>query len=114
MAKRAKVEPTYLRDGASMTIGLHDIVKAVQFIENHGLSAKFMRAAKKKKAFATIESAAVNFVKDFFVANALHEEPIGRHIVKPRDDRRDLEMVRGAPRRMETAAARDRFDCDFG
>jgi hypothetical protein len=98
MAKQAKVEPTYMRGKRPLKIALHDIVRVVKMLDEHKHTEKFQKAAKSKKAFATLDADAVNFVKDYVAKNNLHEHPVGKHVVNARG----LKVAAG------------RFDCDFG
>ena len=75
------VTPTYLKDGQTYTMGLHNVVRAFNVIEKHGHMAKFVRAAKKSGAAGTFDAKTVNFVKDFMVKQKMHNDPIGKHIV---------------------------------
>jgi hypothetical protein len=114
MAKKAaaaKVKPTYMTGKKPMKIGLHDVIRALKVIDDHGHMAKFTRAAKKKKAMMLVEPATVNFVKDFIVKNDMHAHPLGKHIVNPRA----VPMATAARKRSAAPAgpAKDRFECDF-
>lgn len=95
-AQAAKISPTYLAEGKSFAMGLHDVVRVLKVIEKHGALDRFSRAAKRNKAFVSIDAATVNFVKDFFVKSGMHANPVGKHIVN-------------------AAIARDPFrPCEFG
>jgi len=78
------IEPTYLAAGGSIRIGLHDVVRAIKMIEKGGQLAKFVSAAKRQQAEATLGAETVNFVKDFVVKYRLHGNAIGKHIVNGR------------------------------
>jgi hypothetical protein len=109
-AKKARVIPTYMTGKKPMKIGLHDVIRALKVIDDHGHMAKFTRAAKKEKAMMLVEPATVNFVKDFIVENDMHAHPVGKHIVNPRA------VPTGAARGRVAAAAgpaKDPFECDF-
>jgi len=75
------VTPTYLKDGQTYTMGLHNVVRALNVIAKHGHMAKFVRAAKKQQVAGTFDAKTVNFVKDFMVKHKMHNDPIGKHIV---------------------------------
>ena len=115
MAKKAgiaKVKPTYMTGKKPMRIGLHDVIRALKVIDEHGHMAKFTRAAKKKKAMILVEPATVNFVKDFMVRNDMHAHPVGKIIVNPRT----IPMAAAARGRAGVAAAapaKDPCECDF-
>jgi hypothetical protein len=98
MPKRAKVEPTYMKGKRPLKIALHDIVRIVKMIDDHGQTDEFQKAAKSKKAFVSVDAETVNFVKDYIVKHNLHGHPMGQHIVNARGLR----------------TAGDRFNCDFG
>ena len=98
MPKKAVVAPTYMKGKQPLRIALHDIVKVVKMIDEHKHTEKFLKAAKREKAFVNVDAETVNFVKDYMVKNNLHEHPVGKHIVNARAKR----------------AADDPFDCDFG
>jgi hypothetical protein len=85
MAKQTKVKPTYLKGKKPITIGLHDVMRVMMMINDHGHTDKFQKAAKKKKAFMSVDPGTVNFVKDFVAQNKMHDHPIGKHIVKTQD-----------------------------
>ena len=108
--KKAKVQPTYMTGKKPMKIGLHDVIRALKVIDDHGHMDKFTRAAKKQKAMMLVEPATVNFVKDFIVKNDMHAHPVGEHIVNPRA----VPMARAARARVAAPAARSKdFECDF-
>jgi hypothetical protein len=108
MAKQAKVKPTYLKGKKPITIGLHDVMKLMRVIDKHGHADKFEKAAKRKKAFMSVHPDTVNFVKDFVVKSGMHDHPIGRHVVKARDNQ-------GAPALAKKmgAVAKAQKDCEF-
>ncbi|MEH2589275.1 hypothetical protein [Bradyrhizobium sp. AZCC 1721] len=111
-AKKAKVKPTYMKGKKPMKIGLHDVIRALKVIDDHGHMDKFTKAAKKKKAMMLIEPATVNFVKDFIVKNDMHAHPVGKHIANPRVAPRAAVAARklaAAP----VVQAKDPFECDF-
>src|SRR4051812_42917467 len=108
MAKKAKVKPTYMKGSKPMKIGLHDIVRAVQVIADGGKTLAFVAAAKETKAFVSVDADTVNFVKDFFAKNDLHEHPIGKHIVNAQPAAGAKAMAPAAP-----PPTKD-FDCNFG
>jgi hypothetical protein len=103
-ARAPAITPTYLPEGRTYTMGLHDVVRALKVIEKHGQMAKFVKAAKEKQAAATFDAKTVNFVKDFLVKHKMHTDPIGNHIVNAEQAR----PVRVAARRS------GRFNCNFG
>lgn len=103
--KAATVTPTYLEDGQTYTLGLHDIVRALKVIEKHGHMAKFVKAAKQEQVAGTFDARTVNFVKDFMVKQKMHNDPVGKHIVNAQE----AGVARGA-----TRGGGDRFDCNFG
>ena len=98
------VTPTYLPEGQSYTLGLHDIVRALKVVEKHGHMAKFVKAAKEQQATGTFDARAVNFVKDFMVKFKMHTDPIGKHIVNAQPAQPTRGVTRGG----------DRFGCNFG
>jgi hypothetical protein len=98
------VTPTYLQEGQTYTLGLHDVVRALKVIEKHGHMAKFVKAAKEQQATGTFDAKTVNFVKDFMVNQKMHTDPIGKHIVNAQG----REPTRGGTR------GGDRFSCKFG
>jgi hypothetical protein len=108
---KTKVEPTYMTGTKPMKIGLHDVIRALKVIDDHGHMAKFTRAAKKQKAMMLVDPATVNFVKDFMVKHDMHRHPVGKIIVSPRA----TPTAKAARARALTAAApaKDRFECDF-
>lgn len=97
------VTPTYLNEGQTYTLGLHDVVRALKVIEKYGHMAKFVKAAKEQQATGTFDAKTVNFVKDFMVKQRMHTDPIGKHIVNAQQG----EPTRGATR------GGGRFDCNF-
>lgn len=105
-ASAPSVTPTYLPEGQTYTMGLHDVVRALKVIEKHGHMAKFVRAAKDQQAAGTFDAKTVNFVKDFMVKQKVHTDPIGKHIVNARQAGQEGQ---------EVAAARGtgRFNCNF-
>lgn len=95
--KAAKVTPTYMTGKKPMVIGLHDVVRAMKFIEEQGQLDALVKAAKKHKITMKIDAESVNFVKDFFVTKDLHDTAqIARHIVNAKGD-----------------AGSDEFECKF-
>jgi hypothetical protein len=107
MAKKPKVKPTYLTGNKSLNVALHDVMTALQMIEEHGYTEKFRKAAKKNKALMIVPADTVNFVKDFLVANNMHDDPIGKHIV-------NAQKKKAPPGAEALGAAADSFDCNFG
>lgn len=97
------VTPTYLPDGKSYTMGMHDVVRALKVIEKHGHMPKFVKAAKAQQAAGTFDAKTVNFVKDFIVKHEMHNDPIGKHIVNAR-------QAGAAPM---ASARTGRFNCNF-
>ena len=79
-----KVTPTYLAEGASIRMGLHDVIKAVKMIAKHGHLAKFTSKIKREQAQVSIPADTVNLVKDFVAENGVHKNSIGKHIVNGR------------------------------
>jgi hypothetical protein len=108
--KKTKVTPTYMKGKKPLKIGLHDVIRALKVIDDHGHMSKFVAAAKKKKAVVLVDPQTVNFVKDFVVKNDMHEHPIGTIIVNPR-------MAAAAPAKTAAKAGsgppKDPFECDF-
>ena len=104
-ASAAPVTPTYLPEGESYTMGLHDVVRALKVIEKHGHMAKFVRAAKEQEAAGTFDAKTVNFVKDFMVKHKMHNDPIGKHIVNAKQ---------AGTRALMAAGQTGRFNCNFG
>jgi hypothetical protein len=107
MAKSTKVQPTHMTGTKPLKVALHDVVRAFQVIEEHKLTAKFVKAAKEKGAFVSVGADTVNFVKDFFADNGLHEHPIGKHII-------NAQPKPAAAAAMAAAAPSQDFDCNFG
>jgi hypothetical protein len=107
MAKKTKANPTYMKGEKPMKIGLHDIVRALQVISDGGKTLAFVKAAKEKKAFVSINADTVNFVKDFFVKNDLHEHPVGKHIVNAQPAAAKVAAAVAPPPTKD-------FDCNFG
>jgi hypothetical protein len=99
-ASAPTVTPTYLHEGQTYTMGLHNVVRALNVIEKHGHMAKFVKAAKNQGAGGTFDAKTVNFVKDFMVKHKMHNDPVGKHIVNARQA--------GAP-----AMATGSFNCHF-
>jgi hypothetical protein len=110
-AKKAKVQPTYMTGKKPMKIGLHDVIRALKVIDDHGHMDKFARAAKKQKAMMLVEPATVNFVKDFIVRNDMHEDPVGNIIVNPCAVPTAAAVRGRAPARAPRPARK--FECDF-
>jgi hypothetical protein len=98
------VTPTYLQEGQTYTLGLHDVVRALKVIEKHGHMAKFIKEAKNQQATGTFDAKTVNFVKDFMVKQKMHTDPVGKHIVNAQQDEPTRGVTRGG----------GRFDCNFG
>ena len=96
------VTPTYLREGQTYTMGLHDVVRALGVIEKHGHMPKFVKAAKDQRAAGTFDAKTVNFVKDFMVKHKMHTDPIGKHVVNARQ-----------PGAAPTAAMTGPYNCNF-
>jgi hypothetical protein len=109
MPKKTDVVPTYMKGKQPMRIAVVDIVKIIKMIDDHNQIEKFQNAAKRQKAFVSVDAETVNFVKDYMVKSNLHNDPVGLHIVNARGARATT-----AARTARTTAARDRFDCDFG
>jgi hypothetical protein len=93
LASRAgadEVRPRFLRRGKAFKMGAHDVVRAVKMLEAHGQLDKFVRASKRANLTVLVGADTVNFVKRFVVANEMHADPVGRHIVNamvaPGDD----------------------------
>lgn len=84
--KGETVTPTLMRPGTGMTIGLHDVVRALKMIDKHKHLKKFATAAEASNAIVAIEATSVNFVKEFIVRYKMHNDPIGKHIVNARSD----------------------------
>ncbi|MBB5048162.1 hypothetical protein HNR60_002924 [Rhodopseudomonas rhenobacensis] len=99
------IEPTYLAAGGSIRIGLHDVVRAIKMIDKAGQLAKFVSAAKRQQAEATLGADTVNFAKDFVVKYRLYGNAIGKHIVNGRGERSE-----GAAE----GASDDPNQCHFG
>lgn len=79
-----KVTPVHLAQGASIRMGLHDVIKAVKMIEKHGQLAKFMSKLKREQAEVRLPADTVNLVKDFVAENGMHKNSMGKHIVSGR------------------------------
>jgi hypothetical protein len=102
-ASAPSVTPTYLPEGRSYTMGLHNVARVLKTIEKHGHMAKFVRAANDADVGGTFDAKTVNFVKDFMVKYKMHTDPIGKHIVNARQ----AEPAVAAARRT------GRFNCNF-
>lgn len=83
-ARAPSVKPRYLTAGTFYRMGLHEVVTALKVIEEEGRREIFLRAAKRNKAFISVDARTVNFVKNFFVQKKMHQHPVGRHIVNAR------------------------------
>jgi hypothetical protein len=87
-----EITPIHLAADSSITIGLHDVVRALKVIERHGHLNKLVSATKRQQAAVTIPAATVNLVKDFIVKHGMHKHPVGKHIITgtgtPTGDRR--------------------------
>ncbi len=106
-AKKTKVKPTFMKGKKPLKIGLHDVIRALKVIEEHGQMDRFTKAAKKKKARMLVEPDTVNFVKDFMAKNDMHEHPVGRHIVNP------VVVAAAASGPAPGGTPKDKFECDF-
>jgi hypothetical protein len=104
-ASAMPVRPTYLQEGETYRMGLHDVVRALKVIEKHGQMAKFVRAAKEQEAAGTFDATTVNFVKDFLVRHKMHNDPIGKHIINAKQ---------AETRALMAAGRTGRFNCNFG
>jgi hypothetical protein len=103
-ARAQAVTPTYLSEGQTYTMGLHDIVRALKVIEKHGHMAKFVKAAKDQQAAGTFDAKTVNFVKDFIVKHKMHTDRIGKHIVNA------AQVGRAVTAEVQTGP----YNCNFG
>jgi hypothetical protein len=114
-ASAPAVTPTYLPEGQSYTMGLHDVVRALKVIDKHGHMPKFVKAAKAEHAAGTFNAKTVNFVKDFMVKNKMHNDPVGKHIVNARQPAPVglTATAAAAPSGLTAAAATGRFNCNF-
>ncbi len=107
--KIAKVEPTLMSGDKPLRISLHDVIKALQEVEDEGHMAAFVRASKKAAAMMLVEPATVNFVKSFMAAKKMQHRDVARHIINPKSP--DVAVAKGmmaAP-----APAKDPFECDL-
>jgi hypothetical protein len=104
------VVPTYLEAGASIHLGLHDVIRALKMIEKHGHLNKLVSAARRRPALVRLPAETVNFVKDFVVANGMHKDPVGKHIVNGRG----TPSAAGAMGAATIAEAGDPNGCNFG
>lgn len=114
-ASAPAVTPTYLPEGRSYTMGLHDVVRALKVIDKHGHMPKFVKAAKAERAAGTFDAKTVNFVKDFMVKNKMHNDPIGKHIVNAQQPApAGLTAAAAAPPAgLAPSPATGRFNCNF-
>jgi len=112
-ANKAKVTPTYMKGKKPLKIGLHDVIRALKVIDDHGHMSKFKTAAKKKKAVMLVDPKTVNFIKDFMVKNDMHEHPVGKHIVNARIARAGAAPGMRAAAAPVGAAAKDPYECNF-
>lgn len=106
--RKGKVTPTYMTGKKPLKIGLHDVIKALKVIDEHGHMDKFASASKRKKAGMLVPPETVNFVKDFILKNDMHEHPIGRHIVNAKTTMRVAKLAAPAG-----GTPKDPFECSF-
>lgn len=112
-AKKAKVTPTHMTGKKPLKIGLHDVIRALKVIEDHGHMSKFATAAKKQKAVMLVPPGTVNFVKDFLVKHNMHDDPVGKHIVNAREAPRASLRMRAGAAAAGAAKQKDPHECDF-
>jgi hypothetical protein len=112
-AKKTDVTPTYMSPGTSMTMGIHDVIRALKMIEKHKHLDKFARATKANDAVVEIGAQSVNFIKDFVVKNGMAADPVGRHIVNAARPGATAATA-GLQTTAGSAPAGDRFRCNFG
>ena len=105
-AGAAKVTPTYLKEGASYRMGLHDVIRAVKMIDKHKHLAKLVNASKKKGTSVHLDANTVNLVKDFVVKHKMHADPVGKHIVNAAPP--------AAEGGIASAATGNPAECNFG
>jgi hypothetical protein len=73
--------PTYLNSDQSFRVSLDDIMRALDVVEENGTLDKFLATSKKNKMMVLVDASTVNFVKEFFLINEMHDHPLGKHIV---------------------------------
>ncbi|MFH1345965.1 MAG: hypothetical protein ABIL01_32900 [Pseudomonadota bacterium] len=116
-AKKVKITPTYMTGEKPLKIGLHDVIRALKVIEDHGHMRKFATAAKKQESVMLVPPKTVNFVKDFLVKYNMHDDPVGKHIVNAREAPGALATASPAMRAGAAAAQatkqKDPHECDF-
>lgn len=72
--------PVLLRDGKSIRMNLHDVIKVVKMIEAKGHLRRFTSKLKSQEAEVTVPSDTVNLVKKFVIEKGMHTSAIGKHI----------------------------------
>jgi hypothetical protein len=92
-----------------LKIALHDVIKVLDLISKRKCMTKFKAAARKNNAVMLVEPATVNFVKDFMASNAMHNHPIGKHVINPRVAAPAARAMRGAA----PGGGSPDFECDF-
>jgi hypothetical protein len=110
-----KVAPVYLKQGASIRMGLHDVIKIVKMIDNRGGLAKFTGKLKRGSAEVVVPADTVNRVKDFVADNGMHNTSLGKHVVggrgtRPKGATGGVTMAGMAP----SANDSDPNGCNFG
>ena len=79
--KKEQVKPTYMKGKKPMKIGLHDVYKALKWLEEHGKIDEFMAQVREKNIVIKVDASTVNFVKDYVVEKEMHTHTMGAHIV---------------------------------
>ena len=74
-SRKSRVTAARRETDASREMGLHEVVRLMKVIAEHGWSEKFARAAKKNMAFVTADGDTADFVSNFLVKNNLHKHP---------------------------------------
>ncbi|MDO8400622.1 MAG: hypothetical protein Q7T45_22655 [Bradyrhizobium sp.] len=120
-AKRKPIEqvtPTFLKEGLSIRMGLHDVIKVVKMIEKAGHLGKFTSRVKREEAQVTVPADTVNLVKDFVAKNGMHGSATGKHIVngrgRPAGGPKPRTTMAGAAGASLTASNKDPNTCEFG
>ena len=110
--KEAPVEIVRLESGKSISIGLHDVIKAVKMVEKHGHLGKLVSRAKRQELVMMVPAETVNSVKEFIVKFGMHKDRVGKHMVQGKG----RPPARGArrPTALRRAAWGDPNQCDFG
>jgi hypothetical protein len=69
-AKKTARKPASAK--GAIQVPLHSVVHFVQMIQEKGHMDQFVQAAKKSKSVVTMDSASVDFVRNYLTKNQLH------------------------------------------